>query len=120
VTRPPAETATVKVVGTSFSTTPELMYRLEDRKARLYLFGEGGTIPASLRRDPTNEHDTNAICVDVDEVGQVGHLPALLAARVAPEMDAGVVWTAELTDVLVHPDHPLNPGLTVRIARAAA
>jgi hypothetical protein len=48
-----------------------------------------------LRRDPANEHDPNAIAVHPAEGGeQVGWVPRELAARLAPELDAGRPWSA--------------------------
>jgi hypothetical protein len=35
----------------------------------------------------------------------------------APEIDAGTTWQAQVESVLVHPDHPDNPGISIRCAR---
>src|SRR3954447_18123966 len=43
----------------------------------------------TLRRDPNNEHDTNAIAVHAGEE-QVGWVPRELAAELAPQLDSGV------------------------------
>lgn len=77
---------------------------------------------AILRRNPQNEHDENAIEVHVPAAltpddCHVGHLPAALAARLAPLLDAGEEWAAEVEDVLVHPDHPDRPGISIHVHR---
>ena len=52
-------------------------------------------LPVLLRRDPGNEHDPNAIAVDVaGGGGQLGWVPRDLAAEIAPRMDGGEAWSA--------------------------
>jgi hypothetical protein len=70
-------------------------------------------------RDPTNEFDPNAIAVDVDGLGRIGHVPRKVSERLAPEIDAGTGWRAEVREVLVHPDNPNNPGISVWLERSA-
>ncbi len=48
----------------------------------------------TLRRDPGNEHDANAIAVHTVDGGQLGWVPRELAADLAPRLDAGEEWTA--------------------------
>lgn len=50
-------------------------------------------VTCTLRRNPDNPHDPNAIEVHVDGV-MVGHIPAHLAARLAPDLDTGFAWHA--------------------------
>lgn len=74
------------------------------------------SIPAVLIRNPDNEHDANAIQVHVPAANtMIGHLPRALASRLAPLIDAGQVWQAEIRRVLVHPDHPDRPGIEIRV-----
>jgi HIRAN domain-containing protein len=80
--------------------------------------------PLELRRDPTNEHDPDAIAVDlpgdpVDAVGeQLGWVPREVAARIAPELDAGSAWSAlSLRESRPSPRDP-RAGLTMLLARA--
>ena len=47
-----------------------------------------------LRRDPGNEHDANAIAVDLPGGEQLGWVPRELAEALAPAVDAGEPWTA--------------------------
>lgn len=68
---------------------------------------------ATLRRNPANPHDPNAIEVHIG--GEMfGHLPRDVAADFAPALDQGVevkvtAWTR------VDQGHMSNPGLSVRI-----
>ncbi len=73
-----------------------------------------------LRRDPTNEHDPNAIAVVTAAGGneQLGWVPREVAAQVAPELDAGTAWSAlVLRDARASPRDP-RTGLTMLLARA--
>ena len=125
-----------KTVGVSFAPDyPDNLVRLRESWERRWLmtpadFGdyygsqeapEG--LSAVLVRRPDNPHDPNAVEVHVPEVGMVGHVPAKgagLAAKLARELDADVVWHAEVEDVLIHPDHPDRPGITVKVRRVAS
>jgi HIRAN domain len=77
--------------------------------------------PLSLRRDPDNPHDPNAIAVHaVDEAAeQVGWVPRELAAELAAELDAGSEWSAlVLREQRRSPREPRH-GLTMLLAPAA-
>ncbi len=104
---------TVKVVGVSFvADYPANIARLEAAWARNEIgWSSYEPLPCTLVRNPENEHDTNAIEVHVEGVGMLGHLPAGLAARFAPNLDCGQVWVTEIRKVLVHPDYPDRPGI---------
>ena len=87
--------------------------------------GERGPEPlaALLVRNPGNAADANAVEVHVPAAAtdsHVGHLPAALAARLAPAMDAGEHWAAKVLDVVVHPDHPDRPGISITCHRVTA
>jgi hypothetical protein len=76
--------------------------------------------PLGLRRDPGNEHDGNAIAVDVPGGDQVGWVPREIAAELAPELDAGRAWTAVvLREQRPSPRDP-RTGLTMLLAAAEA
>lgn len=117
-----------KVVGVTFARGyPVSLTALSDawQYAELKAAEAGLDAPehlaALLVRNPDNDHDPNAVEVHVPAAmteSHVGHLPANLAARLAPEMDAGEPWRAEVCGVLVHPDHPDRPGISLTCWRA--
>jgi hypothetical protein len=110
---------TVKVVGVTFVPGyPDNLLKLEEMCRGLDLASE--SLPVVLVRNPLNEHDPNAIEVHMpamDQIGMIGHLPAEMAARLAPELDAGVHWLAELFQVLINFSHMDRPGISVRLQR---
>lgn len=111
-----------KVVGVTFVTGyPENVIRLSDEANRRFIFSDDGSdepdpIPVNLVRNPGNEHDTNAIEVHSDGLGMIGHIPAGVAERLAPHLDAGESWKAEITAIFQNEDHPNNPGIRLSIA----
>ena len=74
--------------------------------------------PLTLRRDPGNEHDPNAIAVDAG-AEQLGWVPREVAAELAPELDAGRPWAAIV--LREHRRSPRDPrtGLTMLLAPVA-
>jgi hypothetical protein len=74
-----------------------------------------------LRRDPANEHDSNAIAVYPAGGGeQVGWVPREVAAELAPDLDAGRPWTAVvLREQRRSPRDPRH-GLTMLLASGDA
>lgn len=100
-----------KVVGVSFHEEyPTNILRMV---GDIHAFGD---IPARLVRDQDNPYDSNAIRVKID--GEyVGHLPKLISAAIAPEMDAGKQWVAEVEAVLLNNDKVDQPGLKLRVWR---
>ncbi len=108
--------ALTHVVGVTFCDGyPDNLHRLGT------LIEENGRpdegIAAVLIRDPDNAYDVNAVQVHVPAIGRVGSLPRTLAARVAPSMDAGDPWTAEVVGVRINPDHEDRPGVDVLVTR---
>jgi hypothetical protein len=73
--------------------------------------------PLTLRRDPGNPHDANAIAVHAGDE-QVGWVPRELAAELAAELDAGQPWSAVvLREQRASPRDPRS-GLTMLLAPA--
>lgn len=71
-----------------------------------------------LRRQPDNPADPNAVAVVNAETGEhLGHLPAHLAARLAPDLDAGATWEVASWEVVVSPRAGDQPGLEVEVRR---
>ncbi len=77
--------------------------------------------PLVLVRDTGNEHDANAVAVHLALTGeQLGWVPRDLAAELAPELDAGTVWSATvLRERRASPRDP-RTGVTMLLARAGA
>jgi hypothetical protein len=74
--------------------------------------------PLTLRRDPENEHDPNAIAVHVATGEQLGWVPRELAVDLAPDLDAGKPWTAVvLREQRASPRDP-RTGVTMLLAPA--
>lgn len=69
-----------------------------------------------LVRDLDNAHDLNATAVRL-EGRHLGHLPAEVAARWAPLIDAGIEVIAVARWVAVDLDHRDRPGLDIIIGR---
>ncbi len=70
-----------------------------------------------LHREPDNEYDPNAIAVMWLE-DMLGHLPAALAERMAPEMDERPgSWRVASLKVLLDPLYPDRPGAIVELVR---
>jgi hypothetical protein len=73
----------------------------------------------TLRRDPQNPHDPNAIAV-IAGADQVGWVPRELAAELAPRIDAGEAWSAVvLREQRASPRDP-RTGLTMLLAAGEA
>lgn len=74
----------------------------------------------ALRRDPGNEHDTNAIAVLTGDGAQLGWVPREIAATLATRLDAAEPWSAVvLRERRPSPRDPRS-GLTMLLARAPA
>jgi len=116
-----------KVVGVTYVPGyPGNLFTLNDIAASRYLgefsdsTHEPEPIPALLIRNPANEFDANAIEVHVPSMGDqamIGHVPAALAARLAPLLDDGEKWGAFIYNVDIDPNHPRNPGLSLSVER---
>lgn len=75
-----------KVVGVSFEGRQDIVAGVRP--------GE----PVELRRDAANPHDPNAVAVLYGRL-QLGYLKRAIAARIAPNIDAGERYTAAITAV---------------------
>lgn len=104
------------VVGVSFAPGyPKNLYVLDTKVERADR--RGAVVVARLVREPDNPYDPNAIAVHVPALrprSLVGHIPAALAERLAPLLDAGEHWEAEVERVLVSEQAPERPGLEIR------
>lgn len=109
-----------KVVGVSFVPAyPDNLHQLD----MIWNQTTGEPLAAVLIRNPKNEYDANAIEVHVPALGEhgmIGHLTRPIAARMAPEMDEGVIWSAEVDSVLIDPDHLDRPGISITCNREEA
>ena len=75
--------------------------------------------PLTLRRDPGNPHDANAIAVDSAAGEQLGWVPRDLAIDLAADLDAGKPWSAlVLREQRASPRDP-RTGITMLLAPAA-
>ena len=103
----------VDVVGVSFEADyPANLHRLARHQ------DTGVTWELELRREPANPHDPSAVAVVVAADGSpLGHVPAGLAGRLGPAMDAGQRFAVIGWDVKAHAD---RPGLALRVERLDA
>ena len=116
----PAGPFTVKVVGLTFvDAYPRNLLSLHEAYHHVTPGDEG--VGCVLKRRPDNTHDANAVEVHVPSLGDlgfVGHLPAGVAARVAPALDDGVDLLTHVASVLIDPNYPDRPGVSIQICRA--
>lgn len=105
-----------RVAGVTFAPGyPANLHRLHPITQDAWSRGE--PVACVLRRNPQNQYDANAIEIHVPALGtMVGHVPADLAARLAPLLDQGARFHAEVWSVAIDPEHPDRPGLTVSIS----
>lgn len=103
-------TITSRLAGVTFQN--EYPYRLH------YLRKAVGDFPleASLIRDPENEYDANAIAV-LCGGSFIGFIPASLAEKLAPKLDAGEKWRVIEAEILIHPEHEDRPGVEIKLER---
>lgn len=92
------------------------------RNLRALLALAGGDEPRIiLRHNPNNQYDANAVEVRAvrytGETVMLGHLPAALAARIAPELDAGEPWEVTRYEVLEDPRYRDKPGISIDLRR---
>lgn len=99
-----------KVVGVSFTPNyPENIWSISKDPTMMKSF-------CSLEREPENEHDANSIRVDIN--GEtVGRIPRLIAAIIAPRIDSGEIWRAQVSGIVVSPANANQPGLKIKMWR---
>jgi hypothetical protein len=77
------------------------------------------TVTVALRREADNQHDANAVAVDVSvnnsRAVSLGYIPREWAELIAPIIDAGVALTAVFKEVTGGIGHKLNYGALVEI-----
>jgi hypothetical protein len=93
-----------KIVGLTFNKDyPSNVFALSARVAT-------GRVPIDLIREKDNQYDANAIAVVVDGK-TIGHVPRLIAAVLAPDMDAGSAWNAHVESIAIATENPQQPGV---------
>jgi len=99
-----------KVVGISFSNNyPDNIFAIAEKVATK-------TAYCKLVREPNNEHDTNSVRVDINDVA-IGHLPRLIAMILAPSIDKGNTWLAEVDSIVISSQNMNQPGLKISVWR---
>lgn len=92
------KTLITDVVGMNHRVTPHTLHMLAEK-------AKDGPLKVSLRRDPKNAHDENAIEVILQSTPMkgmmLGFVPRQISARFAPMLDSGraVVVDAHITEV---------------------
>lgn len=109
-TQPPLTSPfSTQVVGVSFiDEYPKTLLDMQHIR-----MGTPGTMWLTLRRNPANQYDTNAVEVHWDG-HQIGHLNKVIAARIAPELDSGVEWLCRVEDIVGDDD---LVGCSIRLKR---
>ena len=74
----------------------------------------------TLRREPANEHDANAIAVLTASGAQAGWVPREVAAQIAPALDEGHPWTAVVLRERRASPRDARSGVTMLLAPAQA
>ena len=124
MTEPLVSPFSAKVVGVTFTSGyPENLQALDVmlRSVERHPSSLGEGAPAIIVRNPDNTFDANACEVHIPALGSewamIGHLPAPVAARLAPELDDGGRWQGHVVEVLIHPDHDDRPGIAIKLHR---
>jgi hypothetical protein len=78
------------------------------------LIERNSNLKVELVHNPDNPYDANAIEVHVEQIGMVGHVKRRVAAVLAADLDQ---WIAQVGNVLIHEEHPTQPGLSIVITR---
>lgn len=71
-------------------------------------------VPLELVREHDNGYDLNAVAVHLED-RPLGHLPADIAAQIAPQIDAGRRFAARAVFVAVRQDKRKRPGLEIEL-----
>lgn len=84
-----------------------------DRQKNIKSFAYSDITDCELVREPENEYDYNAVKVVVGSL-EMGYLPKMVAANIAPEMDSGKRFIAKFESTNRHPAYD-QVGLTIKI-----
>ena len=107
-----AETVETKVAGVTAGRRQEALERLTRYEA--------DRISVNLEREATNEHDSNAVAVIVSVEGKgsytMGYLPRMLAATIAPLIDAGKAVKANFKEIRGKYHNYHNYGMAVSVS----
>ena len=103
------------VVGVTF--VPE--YPNNILKVREAMESRQSDLIVTLTRRPDNPYDNNAIEVRTMDDRMLGHLSREVAAKIAPQMDAGKHFRATVFQVRVSPENPNNPGIDILIGEVS-
>lgn len=121
-----ATTKNLRVAGVTFRPGyPENLHRLREiiekdqiAEIRGDLIEPIEAIEVLLVREPDNKFDPNAIQVHLPILGRqgfVGFIPADVAVRLAPKMDAGLHVEASVVGVWITDHSPEKPGLEIQL-----
>jgi len=95
----------VPVVGVTFQPTyPNAVATLHEDE------------PVRVVRDTGNPSDPNAVRVEDEDGVVLGYIPAPIARRLAPELDAGVAYEVTIRP-LINPQHAERPGAMLHFTR---
>lgn len=97
-----AEVFHTKIAGVSF----------DDRQDNIRSLTQG--ILLDIVREPENEHDANAIKVITKDGIDLGYLNARMAKQLAPCIDGGAMYEAEITDITGDADQNFGVNIEVR------
>lgn len=93
-TTPLADVFSTQVVGVSFiDGYPHNLLDMQSER-----MATPGTMWLTLKREPDNVYDANAIGVWWNDA-KIGHLNKVIAFRMAPELDAGQSWLARVEEI---------------------
>ncbi len=82
----------IAVVGVTFEGRQEILRNIYEKQERSRAeTGVSPVVSGCLVRQPDNPYDKNAIAVELTKE-QIGFIPAPLAARLAPRIDAGEAY----------------------------
>ena len=91
-----------KVAGVTFEGRQDIVKALR----------AGDTL--ALRREPDNPHDPHAVKVLTESGGQIGYLSGRVASRLAPSMDTGARYTANVSQITGGGERSFGVNLYVR------
>lgn len=117
-TAPPlARDWSTKLVGLTYVPRyPDVIHDIGLQWESYQCVADGELVELELVRQPDNEYDPNAISVRWNGE-HIGHMNRVIAFRLAPELDAGTVWSCVVDEILVTPGMEHQTGISVRCTR---